>query len=155
MAVGKYGIFFVLDLIIGFLVLCRLEYQPAGITFHEIARFDVSPVSCVSDMNALVATYSEALLTLWHLSSGIVHRRLKFGASITAAAFDCGFDCLFVATVDRMAYLNGEILCEIPLTIMVAVISCPVLPMGHSKRCVVCGTKDGEIWLMLPVFESR
>jgi hypothetical protein len=159
MAVGEYGIFFVLDFIIGFSVSYRLEYQPAGITFHKVARFDVdlAPVSCVSDMNALVATYSEALLTLWHLSSGITHRRLKFGSPIAAAAFDCRFDCLFVATVDRMAYLNvnGEILCEIALNVVVTAISCPVLPMSHHKRCVVCGTQDGEIWLMSPVFESR
>jgi hypothetical protein len=159
MAVGEYGIFFVLDFIIGFSVSCRLEYQTAMITFHEIARFDVdlSPVSCVSDMNALVATYSESVLTLWHLLSGIVHRRLKFDAMITAAAFDCRFDCLFVATVDRMVYLNvnGEILCEISLNIVVTALSCPVLPMGHHKRCVVCGTKDGEILLMSPVFESK
>jgi hypothetical protein len=90
------------------------------------------------------------------LASGITHRTLVFDSRVVAACFDAAFGCLFVALVDRILYanVNGEVICELPIDFRVTVAVCPALPLAHSRRCILCGTNTGDIWLASPVFDS-
>jgi hypothetical protein len=159
-AVGEFGMFFVVDLDVGLSIAFRIDYQEQTHSqFYEVARLDsdAKPRTYVSDFSQLGATFCESLLTLWHLSSGVVHRMLKFDTVVTAVAWDWCFNGLFVGTRDRISYLNvnGDILCASKLGTPVTSCLSLNLPLAEMRRCAMCGMSNGEVWLVSPAFDRR
>jgi hypothetical protein len=156
MAIGEFGIFCVVDLTPGLSLAYRIVYnEKAAASLNFLARCESggSCRSAVSDVSAIAATFSDANLLIWHLSSGAIHRRLKFESAVTAVAFDSNFHGLMVATDQCCIYLsiNGERLLSIKFP-HVSQLVFVFLNMADPNRCALCGTKSGKLVALHPNF---
>jgi hypothetical protein len=160
-AVGEFGLYFVVDLNVGTSIAYQIEYGDSTVSFTEISRFesDGVPSTIVLDRTAICATAHGVAVVLWHVWTGIIHRRLNFETTVTAISADSAMNCFLVATIGKLFYINvnGDVLCDAALESGVKfVVSRFVgLPISGGERGAFCGTADGGIWLVSPSFASK
>ena len=115
-----------------------------------------SPVSAISGVHWLVATFVRNMLVLWDMFGGVIHRTFSFGSKITAIAFDEHYG-VWVATPNQGYFVsvNGEILATRKLPEEITKIGAFQHHDVQHDRYAVCGTSSGSIYLAMVRFDTH
>ena len=115
-----------------------------------------SPVSAISGVHWLVATFVRNMLVLWDMFGGVIHRTLSFSSKITAIAFDEHYG-VWVATPSQGYFVsvNGEILATRKLKEEITKIAAFQHHDVQHDRYAVCGTSSGAIYLAMVRFDTH
>jgi hypothetical protein len=156
-AVSENGLFFAVDLTVGFAIVYQIDYG-AKFDFHKLSMFSCSgvPQTIVSESDLVCVTACDDAVTVWNIRTGGTHRTIRMDAEVAALSFDPCYSYFMVATSQGGFCLdvNGNFLCQ-KLFEGVSIVTLTVFPLPASeiRRCAICGTADGKIWLASPRFD--
>jgi hypothetical protein len=155
-AVSRNGLFCVVDFDFGLSQCFRIRYaakKPCACVAVNEFSWRLRVRSVPDGVHCLVASAVDQQLVLWEMFSGGIHRIVQLDGTVIALAQDEEYG-VWAATAENVYFvsMNGVMLAKTGVSKVVTNMAVMPLHRAQTAQVLVCGTADGDLYLLQPLF---